>query len=604
MTKRIILDVECYRNFWLMGWADVDQGTYLPLTEKHLAWVERQLRDQPYLITFNGLHYDLRLLMYALKHRHKSAAQLLRELKAFSDYIIVGRSAVNLEAGEYFDQYRWWPHPSLDLKQMLGGRICPSLKKLACRLHLAEVEALPISPDTVLSDEQKAVLTRYNKLDCLNTLRLLNHCRPQLDMRLALGKIYKVDCRSLGDAQIAEKVLFPGKRQYWPRFGGEPVLLDDILYDFQFGVAQLRHFMTTLRETSVCFRNVYHPGKGKRTWVKWFEKDGDKFGNIKIEDVVPNVDFRFGGLHSVHKGKSLRGEQAWDVDVASYYPHLILRFAIFPQHLGDSFLKVYKQILERRLAAKKAGRKAEADGLKIVLNSVFGKYNEQYSQLFDPVAGASVCLHGQLGLLRLMDLCYQNGVTNILMVNTDGIVTAEDPTAAILAWEREMNMVLETKKIKRYVIKDSNNHVLQYDDNSLKVKGTHFAFEQTSSKQTNFAAVRRAVVNHLLYGTFVESTLKECRNLHEFLGAYSKGPTIQQVKKALNPQDPGEPMPDLCRYYLGAGDHHLYRRNAKTWTRCADTQGFVVANAIPLEWPQDLDYTKYVQMAESLLRKL
>src|SRR5262249_45982421 len=143
-----------------------------------------------------------------------------------------------------------------------------------------------------------------------------------------------------------------------------------------------------------------------------------------------------------------------------------------------------------------------------------------------------------------------------------------------------------------------------YKDGTTKVKGIAFAYGQTASKQTNFAVVRRAAVEYLLRGTPPEETIRACKNFHEFLAAYSKGPSILEVKKATCPSDPGEPVPDLVRYYLGKGDHHLYRRNSKTWTRIADSAGFAMANAVPLEWPHDLDYDKYLKMTNMLLEKL
>jgi hypothetical protein len=145
---------------------------------------------------------------------------------------------------------------------------------------------------------------------------------------------------------------------------------------------------------------------------------------------------------------------------------------------------------------------------------------------------------------------------------------------------------------------------LRYADGTTKVKGAAFNFEPSSSKQANLSIIHRAVAQKVFEDIPLEVTIRGCRDIHQFLGAYSRGPTITEVKRATGPSDPGTPLPDLIRYYFGAGDHHIYRRNAKSWTRVADTQGFAMCNQIPLEWPLDLNYTLYIALAQKLLDKL
>jgi hypothetical protein len=95
--------------------------------------------------------------------------------------------------------------------------------------------------------------------------------------------------------------------------------------------------------------------------------------------------------------------------------------------------------------------------------------------------------------------------------------------------------------------------------------------------------VCRALVENLLYGTSPEETIRVCRNLHEFTTVYSRGSAIQAVKLASSPDDAGQSMPDLVRFYLGGGQHCLYKQNAKGWSKVPDSQGAVVANHIGLQ---------------------
>ena len=53
-----------------------------------------------------------------------------------------------------------------------------------------------------------------------------------------------------------------------------------------------------------------------------------------------------------------------DMDVASYYPNLIINNNFYPEHLGPDFIKVLKRLTAERLDAKHKGDKTKADGLK------------------------------------------------------------------------------------------------------------------------------------------------------------------------------------------------------------------------------------------------
>ena len=62
---------------------------------------------------------------------------------------------------------------------------------------------------------------------------------------------------------------------------------------------------------------------------------------------------------------------------------------------------VYAATIERRVKAKRAGDKATANALKLVLNTTYGAMLNKYNALYDPLMGRSVCISGQLFLLEL-----------------------------------------------------------------------------------------------------------------------------------------------------------------------------------------------------------
>jgi hypothetical protein len=610
--KQVILDFETYPNLLLVGYFDLTEKTYRALTEKNMAWLERDIRrHHPDFVTFNGKAFDLRLLQYCLA-RFRTSPDLAKEIHLFASYIINGKDAVSPQQAAVFDLFRWWPHRNLDLRSLLG-HTCPSLKKLAVRLNLPQVEALPIPPNTWLTEEQKQHIVAYNKQDVINTKHLLDYCGPQLALREEMSRIFNVDCRSLGDAPMAEKIL-AGNLSKPPKLSksfSKP--FTDFIAPFLFQTPQLQRFYERVTRLSVRFEESFSPTKNKSAHKKLFEEDEVRLTAIPINDIVPPVDFKFGGLHSVHPKRkgAVRGQQAWEIDVASYYPNLILRYNIYPANVGEKFLEHYRAILERRLAAKKAGRKTEADGLKITLNGVGGKFNEPYSNMYDPVCSASMCLHGELGLLRLMDLCFQHYV-QIVSVNTDGIVVLQDPAAVIVAWEAEMKMTLECREIEKFVVKDSNNMLLRFVDGTVKAKGAAFNYiSEPTKKQTNFAIVPRAVSAFLLDDVPLIDTIAGCRKLAEFIGVYSKGDKIVGLRSGEIAPPVGLPLPDLVRYYVGGGKEWIYKlgkptpkQPVRSWTKVANSQGFVNVNTLPATFPADLNHAAYVRMAQKVLTLL
>ncbi len=52
---------------------------------------------------------------------------------------------------------------------------------------------------------------------------------------------------------------------------------------------------------------------------------------------------------------------------------------LYPAHLGEIFLQVYKTIYDQRVSAKNEGRKIENETLKLALNGLTGNLQSPYS---------------------------------------------------------------------------------------------------------------------------------------------------------------------------------------------------------------------------------
>jgi DNA polymerase elongation subunit (family B) len=163
------------------------------------------------------------------------------------------------------------------------------------------------------------------------------------------------------------------------------------------------------------------------------------------------------------------------MDVASYYPNLIINNGFYPSHLGPRFIEVLKTITKERMQAKKDGDKVKADGLKITINSIFGKLGYEYFWLFDAKQFISTTVNGQLGLLMLIEQLYLGGI-NVISANTDGVVCSIprelEATYYKIAkeWEKKTGLELEFTPYKKYIRRDVNSYITEKPDGDTKEK--------------------------------------------------------------------------------------------------------------------------------------
>ena len=189
--------------------------------------------------------------------------------------------------------------------------------------------------------------------------------------------------------------------------------------------------------------------------------------------------------------------------------------------------KVYADMMERRMTAKRSGDKPTANALKLVANTTYGAMLNQWNDLYDPLMGRSVCISGQLYLLELANhLSFQVPSLRIIQLNTDGImVSFEDKDyPKVLAiteeWQLRTGFELEEDCISEIVQKDVNNYIEVAIDGSVKIKGGVLvrgvppagAFKVNN----NATIVAQAIVDYFVKNIPVERTIRECKDILAF----------------------------------------------------------------------------------------
>jgi DNA polymerase elongation subunit (family B) len=245
----------------------------------------------------------------------------------------------------------------------------------------------------------------------------------------------------------------------------------------------------------------------------------DEEGNVvekKFYDTmvagVPHT-FAWGGLHGARENYIEEG-QFLNVDVASYYPSLMIEYGFLSRNVSDP--KKYTEIYKQRLKYKAEKNPLQAP-LKIVLNGTYGAMKDRYNPLYDPLQANNVCVGGQLLLLdlieKLEDYC------DIIQSNTDGILVKlrdnrEQVEGICREWMERTRMVLEFDGYVKVIQRDVNNYIIVAADGSYKSKGS--VVKKNHELDNDTTILNEAVINYFVKGIPVELTINGCTDLIKF----------------------------------------------------------------------------------------
>ena len=627
--KRIVLDVECYPNYFLALFTDErGRSKGYEIFEDDSSEYDRDaiyaLINNPEieLVTFNGNSYDLPMLMLSL------VGEPTYQLKVASDDIIVN----NTKPWKFYRKHgirepRRLNH--IDLIEVSPGMA--SLKIYGGRLHTDKLQDLPVEPSTTLTREQASAVRRYCKNDTAVTWDLLNELSPQINLREIMSKQYGVDLRSKSDAQIAEAVL---KVEYERFTGVEPTKT-------QIGYSEFR----------------YEPPKHIRFITEELDENMDKLrsavmvikptGHVQIPPEITKMvvtigstryKIGLGGLHSQESEASHYADeghtlQEWDVE--SYYPQMMLNMGMSPGPFGSHFPTIYGEMLKQRLEAKHAGddvaKKIEAlekelaclngkdrateiktelvelkrelvshnnksASIKISLNSTFGKTSSRYSLLYEPSMMILTTITGQLSMLMLIEALELCGIP-VVSANTDGIVVRcpvkhDDLMVAIVSkWEKHTN--LKTKKTEYLSLhsRDVNNYIA-IEQGKVKTKGIYAKTGLMKNPQNVICA--EAVVAYLRYGVPVEDTVRGSTDIRKFI-------TLRTVNGGAFKE--GYDLGKVIRWYYaeGVAGEITYKTNGNVVPR---SDGAKPLMDLPDDMPDDINYEWYLTECNEMLMGL
>jgi len=583
MKPTAIFDIECYRNYFLVSFMDVESGKVKSFEQREGVNLDflgiKKILIKYKLVGFNCAKYDILMLSAALKGG--------LDLKEVSDSIIKFR----LMPWEFEDRYSV-KLPRVDMIDLI--EVAPgmgSLKVYGARLHSKTLWDLPYDIDTLLTDEQMDIVREYCTNDLQTTLDLYNYLMPQITLREDMSRTYGIDLRSKSDAQIAEAVIKTILREKYNVYAKRPDL--DENYSFRYKAPKyLKGKLNGLVDAIE-----------KLTFVL------DSNGSVVMPDYLKNKivtigegNYRMGigGLHSTEECLTvnpLDWEVLQDLDVASYYPSLIIINGYYPEHLGTAFLRIYSDIYKERLAAKKRGDKTRSDVMKITLNGTFGKLGSKWSIFYSPDMLINVTLTGQLSLLLLIDMLEKQGI-RIVSANTDGIVAwydAGDTDTAkevINAWQDLTGMQLENTDYSSVHNRDVNSYINVKVDGKVKTKGAYALDGLAKNPHGDIATI--AAIEYLTNKTPVEATIRSCKDIRKFL-------FVRKVEGGAVKND--EYLGKVVRWYY-AKNEDTPIRYAKNGNKVSESDGGRPLMTLPDTFPDDVDYQRYVDMSNEILKHI
>lgn len=170
------------------------------------------------------------------------------------------------------------------------------------------------------------------------------------------------------------------------------------------------------------------------------------------------------------------------LDFQSYYPNIVIQLAmkmkLLPDLKSDDVIRLasyVEKLTQMRLELKKKGDPMDAT-VELLILTVTGNFNNEYSVVHNPDFYYSMTANGQLLMLQL--LCeLEPLIEHVLLINTDGVFFVMKKENKTKVWDvcdhfqTKYNYVIDTRKeIRSAIIFGSNRYTLIYKEEKSKQK--------------------------------------------------------------------------------------------------------------------------------------
>ncbi len=499
------------------------------------------LKEVKGLKGYNNIHYDSQLIQFIQECRYILDA---KDLYKFSQEVIDSE----------FPKYAEWKLkiPNLDIFKILhldnkNRRV--GLKWCEYMIDWHNIEDMPHHHESsVQSDEVADEIISYCWNDVFATNELFIKYNKEIELRKDITRKYGINLMNASNSRIGSELLLKLYCNATNRDSQE--------------VRKLRTYRDSIAVKDIIFSYIKFTTSEFNGVLNYFKQLNISSGeSIDASIIIKDVEYVYGlgGIHASVNNRIItvdNDELLIDCDVASLYPSIAIVNKLYPKHLGYEFSEVYdKDVVAVRLREKakgKDGDKAIVDGFKEVANATYGKSNDDFSWLYDPMYTFSTTINGQLMLSMLAERLMTIG--EIIQVNTDGITVKikknqeSNYYQICKEWEQTTQLTLEYAQYSKMMIRDVNNYLAIYTNGKTKCKGT-FEFENFplhKNKSENIIAI--AIYNWFVNNVPIEDTIKNHNNILDFcIGVRTKSDSkfiyLDKNAKEYN-------LPKTLRYFI------------------------------------------------------
>lgn len=553
---------------------------------------------------YNNLHYDNPIINYIIEYEDKlmqyNIPTICSSIFNLSKTITTS-SEDNIDAWKHWKYQIWFD--TFDILTMLySNKLRVGLKEIQVTMQYPNVQEFVCDWTKPLPLEDFDSMIDYNINDIESTSELLNRCKKDVDLRIAIEDEYGVRVLSKDGVNIGMKIL---TQKYLEKTGltwqdikdlrspMSVIPLKDVILPF------IKYDSPILQRVLDDMKNqIVSPGR------KGYENKF-VFNNLRYSIGV-------GGIHSVNSPEIIiprDDEMLIDIDVASLYPSMLIEYEFYPKHLGKEFLEVYKQIKDERIEAKHNGDKVKNETLKLALNGLSGNLQNEHNFCYSPFAVMQIRINGQLLLLMLAEKLTQIGC-RIVQANTDGlfVLLKKDVYSKVNSicreWEQLTKLTLEEDRFKAMYQYAINDYFAITEDNKVKEKGM-FITTVKLGKGLTPKIIPKAVISFFKDGISVEDTIKNCTDIRDFLMSEKTG-------KQWHVEYMNEEQQRTNRFYASTNGGYLWKWKYSNDSDIKSYQNMLTASGVTLLNKFDdkpikerkINYRYYIMEAYKIIRDL
>lgn len=502
--------------------------------DSYIKWgdfytTDLEIKSEVIFCGYNNLHYDNPIVNYIIEYEDKlmsyNVATICSSIFNLSRTITTSTED-NIEAWKHWKYQIWFD--TFDLLTMLySNKLRVGLKEIQVTMQYPNVQEFVCDWSKPLLLEDFDNMIDYNINDIESTAELLNRCKKDIDLRIAIEDEYGVrvlskDGVNIGMKILTQKYLEKTGLTWWDikglRSPMDYIPLKDVILPFiKYDSPILQRVLDDMKS------QIVSPGR------KGYENNFI-FNGLRYTVGV-------GGIHSKNDPEIIipkEDEMLIDIDVASLYPSMLIEYKFYPKHLGPEFLEVYSQIKDERIEAKHNGDKVKNETLKLALNGLSGNLQNQHNFCYSPFAVMQIRINGQLLLLMLAERLTQIGC-RIVQANTDGLFVLlkksiyEQANKICQEWEQLTRLTLEEERFEamyQYAINDyiavKEGYKETKNPDLIKTKGM-FITKVLLGKGLSAKIIPEAIIKYFVDGIPVEDTIKGCTDIRKFLMSEKTG---------------------------------------------------------------------------------